>query len=185
MKFHRISKGELTAAKRIAVRAGVLDHRWITIPQLREAGDIHGGSSLSSLSRTYIPNRNMIFYSLAASYAEEVGSNYIIGGHNADDERLFADTRPEFFKNFQLTLWSASRILLEQRTTVLRPLQHMTKSEVVAKASELGVPLEMTWSCHRVGSKPCWKCDGCMGRASAFADAGVRDPLRRFWTQKV
>lgn len=178
MKFHRISRGELTAAKRIALRAGVLDHRFIAVPQLREAGDIDGSSSLSGLPRTYIPNRNMIFYSLAASYAEEVGSNYIIGGHNAEDARLFADTRPEFFKNFQLTLWSASKILREKRTTILRPLQYMTKSEVVAKASELGVPLEMTWSCHRVGTKPCWKCDGCRGRISAFAEAGVEDPIR-------
>ena len=178
IRFHRIAPGELRAAKQIAQRAGVVEHRYVTIPELREAGDIERKERFQDLPRTYVPNRNMIFYSLAASYAEEVGSNYIIGGHNASDTGMFADTRPEFFRTLQTTIWSASRRLKEARTTILRPLQHMTKSEVVRRASGLGVPLEMTWSCHKERSTHCWECEGCRGRISAFKLAGIEDRLR-------
>jgi 7-cyano-7-deazaguanine synthase len=180
VEFHRIAQGELTAAKQIAREAGVVEHRFVTIPQLREVGDIERKERFQGLPRTYIPNRNMIFYSLATSYAEEIGSDYIIGGHNAEDKNIFADTRPEFFRNFQTTLWSASKVLKEARTTILRPLQHLTKPEVVVRALELGVPLGLTWSCHKEGIKHCWECEGCRGRISAFKMAGIEDPIRKF-----
>lgn len=162
----------------------MVEHRFVTVPELREAGDIERKERFQGLPPTYIPNRNMIFYSLAASYAEELGSDYIIGGHNAEDKTMFDDTRPEFFRNFQMTLWSASKMLRERRTTILRPLQHMTKPEVVVKALELGVPLGLTWSCHKEGSEHCWQCDGCGRRISAFKMAGIEDPIRKFRTQK-
>lgn len=162
----------------------MVEHRIVAIPELREAGDIEEKGRFQGLPRTYIPNRNMIFYSMAASYAEEAGSDYIIGGHNAEDLNIFADAQPEFFRNFQTTLWSASKFLRNTRTTILRPLQHMSKSEVVARALRLDVPLGLTWSCHKEGNTHCWECEGCMGRISAFRLAGIEDPLRIVPSQK-
>jgi len=156
----------------------VEEHRVVEIPQLKEAGDMEDGSNFRDLPPTYIPMRNGIFYSLAASYAEEVGADYIIGGHNREDVAVFPDTTPAFFDNFQKAIWAGSRRLGERRTTVLRPLQLKSKTEVVSLAAGLGVPLARTWSCYSEGRRHCWECEGCRKRARAFAQAGVRDPLR-------
>ena len=139
---------------------------------------MENGRNFRDLPQTYIPMRNGIFYSLAASYAEEVGAHYIIGGHNSEDVEVFADTTPAFFESLQKAIWAGSRRLGEIRTTILRPLQLKSKAEVVSLAAGLGVPLERTWSCYREGRRHCWVCEGCRKRAKAFLEAGVRDPLR-------
>ena len=52
--------------------------------------------------------KNAVFYSLAAAYAEEKGAHWLVGGHNADDRRLFEDTSEAFFANLQSALSSGS-----------------------------------------------------------------------------
>jgi 7-cyano-7-deazaguanine synthase len=178
IKFFRMAEGELKAAEGVAKKAGVVEHRIFDIPSLREAGDI-GGSVFAGLPSTYIPMRNAVFYALAAAYAEEVGANYVLGGHNQDDLGIFEDTSRKFFDDLQRALWSGSSRLKKKRTTLLRPLQRMSKGEVVAYASRLNVPLGLTWSCHREGTEHCWECDGCRARVEAFKRAGVEDPLKR------
>jgi 7-cyano-7-deazaguanine synthase len=179
VEIHGTAKAEIRSARRLGKRGGVLEHRFVRIPELREAGDIVGSRELSrkAVPPTYIPMKNAIYYSLAAAYAEEKGSDSIIGGHNGDDKRLFEDTSEEFFASLQRTLKAASPRLRENGLKILRPLQDMGKPEVVTLAAEIGVPLELTWSCHRAGEEHCWKCVGCRVRAGAFKAAGVEDPL--------
>ena len=141
-------------------------------------GDIRGSRALTKTAPpTYIPMKNAVFYSLAAAFAEEKGSDCLIGGHNADDRRVFEDTSEEFFASLQKTLTAASPRLRRRGLKILRPLREMAKPEVVSLAKEIGVPLELTWSCHRNGSAHCWRCDGCRTRMRAFGSAGVEDPL--------
>jgi 7-cyano-7-deazaguanine synthase len=51
----------------------------------------------------------------------------------------------------------------------------MGKLEVVRLALELGVPLELTWSCWREGDFHCGVCDGCVKRKEVFKALGVKD----------
>jgi 7-cyano-7-deazaguanine synthase len=171
----------LRAARLLGRRVGVLEHRFVRIPELREAGDITGSKALSkkAVPPTYIPMKNAIYYSLAAAYAEEKGSDCIIGGQNGDDRRLFDDTSEEFFASLQRTMLTSSPRLRKNGLKILRPLKDKSKPEVVALAAGMGVPLELTWSCHRSGEEHCWRCDGCKGRMEAFEAAGVEDPLSK------
>jgi 7-cyano-7-deazaguanine synthase len=157
----------------------VLEHRFMRVPDLREAGDIAGSKRLArrAVPPTYIPMKNAVYYCLAAAYAEEKGADRIIGGQNADDRRLFEDTSEEFFASLQTTISASSLRLRRAGLKILRPLKDKSKSEVVALAAGIGVPLELTWSCHRAGEEHCWKCDGCRRRVEAFGAAGVQDPL--------
>jgi len=173
-----MASGELRAARRLGAAAGVEDHRFFSMPELREVGDIGPLERLSGLPSTYIPMKNSIYYNVAAAFAEEVGASRVAGGHNREDRAVFEDTSDEFFRNLQRTLRSGSVRLREQDFRIWRPLRAMSKAEVVALASRLGVPLEDTWSCHRAGSAHCWECDGCLGRERAFREAAVVDPLR-------
>jgi 7-cyano-7-deazaguanine synthase len=179
VRIHGTARAELRAAKLLGRRAGVLEHRFVSIPELREAGDIHGSGELSrgAVPPTYVPMKNAIYYSLAAAFAEEKGSECIIGGHNGDDRRLFEDTGEEFFASLQKALRAGSPRLRRSALKIVRPLKDMAKAEVVGLAAEIGVPLGLTWSCHRAGDAHCWRCDGCRARVEAFEAAGVEDPL--------
>jgi 7-cyano-7-deazaguanine synthase len=115
---------------------------------------------------------------LAASYAEEVGADLIVGGHNKDDVKTFADAAPAFFERLERAFWVGSPVLRKKRTRILLPLSEKTKAQVVRLASSLEVALELTWSCHGEDGSHCWECDGCRARTAAFERAGVTDPLR-------
>lgn len=168
----------MRAARLLGKRVGVLEHRFVHVPEMREAGDIAGSKVLrKGVPPTYIPMKNALYYSLAAAYAEEKGSHRIIGGQNADDRRVFEDTSEEFFASLQKTILASSPRLRNRGMKIVRPLKDKSKAEVVALAAGMGVPLELTWSCHRSGEEHCWRCDGCLGRIRAFEAAGVRDPL--------
>ena len=175
--YHGIARREVESAKAIAAWGGVADHRLVRLPDLREAGDV-GLGAFRGLPPTYISMRNSIFYSYASSYAEETGAVAIVGGHNRDDEEVFQDTRPEFFAYLEKALRTGSPILRRNRLRISRPLRLMTKPEVVRLAASKGIPLELTWSCHRDGREHCWRCEGCLSRERAFLKAGVKDPLR-------
>ena len=176
-EYHGITRRELEAARAIARAAGISEHRFVRLPDLREASDIRR-ASFADMPSTFIPMRNGIFYSLAASYAEEVGADLIVGGHNKDDVRTFADAAPAFFDGLERAFRVGSPILRKRRTRILLPLSEKTKAQVVRLASSLEVPLGLTWSCHREGGSHCWECDGCRARIAAFEKAGVVDPLR-------
>jgi len=175
-EYHGIAGRELQSAKAVAARAGVVEHRFVRLPDLREAGDIRG-VRFEGLPRTYIPLRNSIFYSLAASYAEETRAALIVGGHNRDDSRIFRDVSPEFFAALERAFLVSSPILRGVGTRIARPLSRKSKAQVVKLAASLGVPLELTWSCHRNLKEHCWSCDGCLSRKESFRRAGVLDPL--------
>ena len=175
-EYHGIAQSELNSAKAIGAAAGVLEHRIIRLPDLKEAGDIPGFRP-RGLPQTYIPLRNSIFYAFAASFAEETEAGSIVGGHNRDDIEVFVDVSSDFFRSFQKSLWSGSRILRANRTRIVRPLKDKRKAEVIKLAASLRVPLELTWSCHRDGKEHCWQCDGCHSRIRCFAEAGLKDPL--------
>jgi 7-cyano-7-deazaguanine synthase len=147
----------------------------VRLPDLKEAADL--GNRFEGFPPTYIPERNAIFYSLAASYAEEIGAERLIGGHNLDDLGVFKDTSGDFFAKLEAMLKASSTRPRNGRFRILRPLSSHTKPEVVLLALSLGVPLELTWSCHRGGESPCWECEGCRVRIASFEKAGVQDPL--------
>jgi 7-cyano-7-deazaguanine synthase len=175
-EYDGIARREVEAAKSVAARAGVVEHKFVRLPDLKEAGDIPG-FELGRLPPTYIPLRNSIFYSFAASYAEVSGATSIVGGHNRDDEKVFDDVSPEFFSSLERALWTGSPVLRKNRVRIVRPLGRKRKAEVVKLAASLGVPLELTWSCHREGLEHCWRCDGCLSRRGAFLRAGIPDPI--------
>ena len=55
----------------------------------------------NEIPSTYVPGRNIIFLSFAASYAEAIGAGVIFIGANAIDYSGYPDCRPEFFQAFQ------------------------------------------------------------------------------------
>jgi 7-cyano-7-deazaguanine synthase len=183
-EYRGIARKELESAEEVARAAGVAEHRVVRFPDMLEAGEIKG-VKFRDLPPTYIPLRNAIFYSAAGAYAEEAGVGTIVGGHNRDDLEVFRDVSPRFFANLEKTLRAGSAILESKSLKIIRPLELKHKHQVVALASRLGVPLDLTWSCHSDGSVHCWTCPGCLSRMRSFERAGVLDPLTGRPTGKI
>ena len=183
-EYSGIARQELESSREIGANARVDEHRFVRVPDLKEAGDIQG-LDLGTLPASYIPSRNIIFYSFAANFAEITGARAIVGGHNSDDSLIFSDVSDTFFRGLQRVLREGSPILRKRRLRILRPLKEMKKAEVVRLAVKLRVPLGQTWSCHRDGKEHCWKCSGCRSRVASFAEAGVEDPLRHIRREKI
>lgn len=182
--FRGVGKSEQKAAKEVGEEARVTEHRIVRLPDLRERAHIRG-VDFGGMPGTYVPMRNAMFYSWAAGYAEEVRAAAIYGGHNRDDLRVFPDVGEGFFEALQGLMSEGSPILRKSGTKIVRPLSSRSKTEVVRMASRLGVPLHLTWSCHRGGREHCWRCAGCRGRMTAFEGAGVADPIARASAGKI
>ena len=125
---------------------------------------------------TYVPGRNIIFLSFAASFAEAIGAKTIFIGANAVDYSGYPDCRPEFIRSYQAMLARGLKTSVEGKSIkVETPLIHLSKAQIVKLAVKLKVPLQLTWSCYNGGSKPCGVCDSCRLRAQGFAQAKIGD----------
>lgn len=123
---------------------------------------------------TYVPFRNGLFLSAAASIAISKGCGIIMYGAHADDAAgsAYPDCSEVFKNSMNTAIWEGSghQVRLEA------PFVTHTKADVVKRGLELGVPYHLTWSCYEGHDKPCGVCGTCRDRAAAFAANGVIDP---------
>ena len=145
----------------------------MSIPENRTEEEISSG-----VPSTYVPSRNIIFLSIAASIAESRGADVIFIAANSVDFSGYPDCTAEFMAAFQRTLDIGTKAGREDRgIRVEAPILTKSKSDIVREAIRLKVPLEDTWSCYKGGVKACGKCDSCLLRLRGFSEAGIRDPL--------
>jgi 7-cyano-7-deazaguanine synthase len=145
----------------------------MSIPENRTAEEISSG-----VPSTYVPSRNIIFLSIAASIAESRGAEAIFIATNSVDFSGYPDCTAEFMSAFQRTLDIGTKAGREGRgIRIEAPILTKSKGDIVREAIRLKVPMEDTWSCYKGGVKACGKCDSCLLRLRGFSEAGIRDPL--------
>jgi 7-cyano-7-deazaguanine synthase len=121
---------------------------------------------------TFVPGRNAVFLSLAASYSLARGIHTIAIGVNKTDVTGYPDCRPTFIRAFQEGLNAG----LDEPMEILTPLLTKTKAEIVELAMSLEVPVEHTSSCYSpLGKSSCLRCDACKIRSNAFEAVGAVD----------
>jgi len=125
LAFLHVSYGQRTeerehrAFEEIATHFGVQHRLVVSLEHLAKIG----GSSLTDrnvavaaanlASRTiptsYVPFRNAHLLSIATSWAEVIGANFIYIGAVAEDSSGYPDCRPEFYAAFQQTITTGTR----------------------------------------------------------------------------
>jgi 7-cyano-7-deazaguanine synthase len=127
------------------------------------------------LPATFVPARNLIMLSIAASSAWTLNCEQIWGGWSGVDVE-YPDCNPLFLSMAEDAI-NASLGLYNQdpRIHIMAPLVNMSKTESVLLGDEMGVPWSLTRSCYRSGKHPCLRCDSCLLRIKAFVEAGVSD----------
>lgn len=122
---------------------------------------------------TYVPNRNMIFLSIAAAWAETVGASEIYYGAQRHDLYGYWDTTPDFLTQINAIL----HLNRKHHIQVRAPLVSYAKADVLRLGLELDIDYSQTWSCYRGNQVACGVCPTCAERLAAFAQVGVSDPL--------
>lgn len=183
---------EIEAARRVANSLGAKEHRVAKI-DLR----VFGGSALTDnvdvpkrrseieiaheIPVTYVPARNTIFLAYALAWAEVIPASDIFLGVNAIDYSGYPDCRPEFIEAFETMANLGTKAGIEgAHFRIHTPLITLSKSEIIGKASELGVDLSLTHSCYDPTPEglACGECDSCLLRLKGFREAGLKDPIR-------
>ena len=126
---------------------------------------------------TYVPFRNGLFLSAAASVALSKGCSVIYYGAHHDDAagNAYPDCSEEFVN-------AMNRSVEEGTGGALRieaPFVRWNKAQIVREGLRLHVPYELTWSCYEGGERPCGKCGTCLDRLRAFEANGVSDPAMK------
>ena len=180
---------DISFMEKISWYSALMNPEKFPIPDNRGAtGDIG-----FSIPITYVPLRNTIFVSLAASLLESNilnsiethGENpenieaLIYMAPNAIDYSGYPDCRPEFYKAITETINLGSKIHTEYGISfqIKTPIIDLSKADIARLAYELSVPIEETWSCYRGQSLPCGECDSCVLREKGFKEAKLVDPL--------
>ncbi len=124
---------------------------------------------------TYVPFRNANLLSIAVSWAEVLGAQFIYIGAVEEDGSGYPDCRETFFRAFEEAISKGTRPETDIR--IKTPLIRKNKKEIVLLGLELGVPLEKTWSCYKNQDEACGSCDSCLLRLRGFREAGIADPI--------
>lgn len=187
-------KHELTCAKKVCKKLSI-PHEVIKIPFLNKISKGFSANTDTDLKMptikdilglpqptTYVPNRNMILLSIAASYAEVNTCHSIITGLQVHDEYSYHDTTPKFVR-------SLNRALMQNRTfpiEIIAPFQILNKTNELQELIKMEGTVELlrdTITClnpENVGKNKvlsCGECPSCSERIQAFINVGVKDPI--------
>lgn len=190
VKYGQLHEVELEAARRVAERAGVREHRVVevdlsqlaasaltrrdvAVPKDRPLAEIGAPGDVPA---TYVPARNTVLLALGLAWAESLGAKDLYVGVNVLDASGYPDCRPEFVRAFEALAQVATR---SGGFTVHAPLIELTKADIIKLGVGLGVDYALTHSCYDpIRGSACGRCDACALRKKGFAEAGIADPTR-------
>jgi 7-cyano-7-deazaguanine synthase len=136
----------------------------------------------SGLPNTFVPGRNLIFFTAAAAVAYRRGIRHIVGGMCETDFSGYPDCRDDTLKALQVAI----NLGMDQRFVIETPLMWIDKAATFALAEELGgdalveLILEKTHTCY-LGDRSqrhdwgygCGECPACTLRANGYAAYGA------------
>jgi 7-cyano-7-deazaguanine synthase len=131
----------------------------------------------SGLPSTFVPGRNLIFFTFAGALAWRRGARHIVGGMCETDYSGYPDCRDDTIKAMQVAL----SLGLDRPLVLHTPLMWIDKAETFALAEEIGgqalldLIIEDSHSCY-LGDRThrhdwgygCGKCPACQLRAQGF-----------------
>jgi 7-cyano-7-deazaguanine synthase len=132
----------------------------------------------SGLPNTFVPGRNLIFFTFAAAVAYRRGLSVLVGGMCETDDSGYPDCRDDTLKSLQVTLGLG----LDQRVVIETPLMWIDKAQTWRLAHALGgdalvsLIVEDTHTCY-LGDRStrhtwgygCGTCPACQLRARGHA----------------
>lgn len=148
-----------------------------TLGETAMTEDIEISTLANGLPSTFVPGRNLLFFTLAGALATRRGAATLVGGMCETDYSGYPDCRAVTLKSQEQTL----RLGLEAEIAIAAPLMHLDKAATWAMAHELGgdalvaLVTEHTHTCY-LGDREhrhawgygCGTCPACELRANGW-----------------
>ena len=187
-----LNYGQRTEARELKAFTDLADHYGVDRRLVADVSHLAriGGTSLigdslevetglpapgAGVPSTYVPFRNAHLLCIGVSWAEVLGARALFIGAVQEDGSGYPDCREEFFLRFGEAVRSGTKDGTD--IAILTPLIHLDKAAIVKRGLQLGVPLELTWSCYTEEEAACGRCESCLLRLRGFERAGAVDPI--------
>lgn len=170
---------EIDVAKQIAVDLNLAAHKVLDVGLLNELAvsaltrdsiPVSNELQENGLPNTFVPGRNILFLTLAAIYAYQVGADTVITGVCETDFSGYPDCRDEFVK----ALNKACVLGMEKNIRFDTPLMWLNKAETWALADKIGrleYVRQKTLTCYNgIIGDGCGECPSCKLRAKGLQD---------------
>lgn len=131
-----------------------------------------GDYSEENMSSTVVPFRNGIMLSILAGLAESRDLQQVLIANHFGDHAIYPDCR----ESFVTPMGEAITAGTSNGVKLVAPYTKLTKAEIVARGTRLGVPYDKTYSCYQGGERHCGRCGTCRERHEAFVANGLEDP---------
>ena len=131
-----------------------------------------GDYSEENMSSTVVPFRNGIMLSVLAGLAESRDLQQVLISNHFGDHAIYPDCRESFVKPMGEAITAGT----SNGVKLVAPYTALTKAEIVARGTRLGVPYGKTYSCYQGGERHCGRCGTCRERHDAFVANGLEDP---------
>ena len=131
-----------------------------------------GDYSEENISSTVVPFRNGIMLSVLAGLAESRDLQQVLIANHFGDHAIYPDCRESFVKPMGEAITAGT----SNGVKLMAPYTKLTKAEIVARGTRLGVPYGKTYSCYQGGERHCGRCGTCRERHDAFVASGLEDP---------
>ena len=129
----------------------------------------------TGLPTTFVPGRNILFLTIAASYAYQKKIRHLVTGVCQTDYSGYPDCRDATIRSLQDTL----KLGLDYDIIIHTPLMWKNKAETIKLMQSLGGfdLFKYTHTCYKGERPACGKCFACELRLKGFKEAGLKDPL--------
>ena len=131
-----------------------------------------GDYSEENMRSTVVPFRNGIMLSILAGLAESRDLQQVLIANHFGDHAIYPDCRESFVKPMGEAITAGT----SNGVKLVAPYTTLTKAEIVARGTRLGVPYGKTYSCYQGGERHCGRCGTCRERHDAFVVNGLEDP---------
>lgn len=129
------------------------------------------------IPNTFVAGRNMLFLSIATSfaYSKDIGDIFI--GVNAVDYSGYPDCRQDFISKMEEVMNASVKDAKDFTIKIKTPLLYLNKKQIVELGVKNDAPFELTTSCYNGDKLACGKCDSCTLRLKGFSEANMIDPI--------
>lgn len=132
----------------------------------------------TTCDKVWVPNRNAVFLSVAAAYADSFGFDKIIIGANKEEGQTFKDNSKEFIKKSTELFGYSTKVMPE----VIAPLIDMEKMQIMQLGKKLNLPFEYIRSCYSDSKTHCGSCESCKRLKRGLERAGLFDIVDLLFT---
>ena len=111
----------------------------------------------------YIPYRNILILTLAASFAQSLNINEVYSAFINSNHAKEIDCSKDFFSRMEMMLGEYGSVKIKM------PFLEMSKLEVAQIGLEIKAPIGKTFSCQASAKTPCGACPNCVDRLDAIS----------------